>query len=145
MNFFMDTARKCFSPDNLKKPPSREEIYDALDGVFDAVAKRFEDMQRDLLGQIDKLQHKVDELQQRPAVTDKGVWTHGRIYAPGDGVTKDGSFWICQRQTDTCPGNGADWRIAVKRGRDSRSVKRDEVERIATSVVDKRMHEERQR
>ena len=50
---------------------------------------------------------------------DRGVYVHGKAYAPGDGVTWGGHFWIAQRDTDDKPVEGGDaWRLAVRRGRD---------------------------
>lgn len=58
-------------------------------------------------------------------VIDKGVYKHGSDYEVGDGVTWAGSYWIAQRMApERKPGEGDDWRLAVKRGRDaSRGVK----------------------
>jgi hypothetical protein len=58
-----------------------------------------------------------------PIPLDAGVYAAGRAYVKGDGVTHNGSFWICQAATtakpDTAEGAGV-WRLAVKRGRDGR-------------------------
>lgn len=56
-----------------------------------------------------------------PWPLDCGVWKDGEVYARGDGVSYDGSWWMAQQDTDSKPGtgNGA-WRLAVKRGRDGR-------------------------
>jgi integrin beta 3 len=35
-------------------------------------------------------------------------------------VTLDGSLFIAQRDTEAMPGTSADWRLAVKRGRDGK-------------------------
>lgn len=54
---------------------------------------------------------------------DKGVHRPGMKYRAGDGVSKDGSFWISQvDDNDATPGDPphANWRLAVKKGRDSR-------------------------
>lgn len=58
-----------------------------------------------------------------PAVIDRGVYKEGTAYQTGDGVTWGGSFWIAQKATDTKPGDGDGWRLAVKRGRDGRDGK----------------------
>lgn len=53
-------------------------------------------------------------------VLDRGVWKDG-AYEAGDGVTRDGSFWIAQAPTKDQPGTGSkSWRLAVKRGRDGK-------------------------
>lgn len=61
-----------------------------------------------------------------PVVIDRGVWIDGKDggYAKGDGVTWAGSFWISQKDdNDDKPDGGEGWRLAVKRGRDGKSVK----------------------
>jgi len=55
-----------------------------------------------------------------PYVRDVGVWTEGRSYLQGDGVTWAGSFWIAQDDTTEKPDVGKGWRLAVKRGRDGK-------------------------
>ena len=55
-----------------------------------------------------------------PYVRDVGVWTEGRSYLQGDGVTWAGSFWIAQEDTADKPDIGKGWRLAVKRGRDGK-------------------------
>jgi hypothetical protein len=55
-----------------------------------------------------------------PVIIDRGVWRE-RAYEPGDGVTWRGSFWIAQKETSAKPDEAsADWRLAVKRGRDGK-------------------------
>jgi hypothetical protein len=53
-------------------------------------------------------------------VLDRGVFKDGLTYAPGDGVTWAGSFWIAQKETAAKPDGGDGWRLAVKRGRDGK-------------------------
>lgn len=54
-----------------------------------------------------------------PAVLDAGVYREGATYEQGDGVTFGGSFWIAQKDAPAGkPGASADWRLAVKKGRD---------------------------
>jgi len=55
-----------------------------------------------------------------PVVIDRGIYTEGKTYSAGDGATWGGSFWIAQKDTSTKPGEGGDWRLAVKKGRDGR-------------------------
>jgi integrin beta 3 len=60
-----------------------------------------------------------------PAMLDRGVYTAGREYEHGDGVTFGGSFWIAQTNTSKRPGEGNnDWRLAIKRGRDGKDGER---------------------
>lgn len=56
-----------------------------------------------------------------PAVIERGIYKQGTSYQRGDGVTFGGSYWIAQKDTNAKPGEqNADWRLAVKKGRDGR-------------------------
>lgn len=56
---------------------------------------------------------------------DKGVYREGEAYERGDGVTFGGSWWLAQVDAPaTKPGTSADWRLAVKKGRDGRDVQK---------------------
>lgn len=55
-----------------------------------------------------------------PVVLDRGVFKADGTYERGDAVTWGGSLWIAQRSTSSKPGDGDDWRLAVKRGRDGK-------------------------
>jgi hypothetical protein len=49
------------------------------------------------------------------------VFELSRKYAQHDTVTYGGSLWIAQRDTSASPGDKpADWKLAVKRGRDGK-------------------------
>jgi len=59
-----------------------------------------------------------------PTPIYRGVWTEGRPYEPGDGVTWAGSEWHCLTTTTTKPGDGSKaWTLKVKRGRDGKDGK----------------------
>jgi hypothetical protein len=59
-----------------------------------------------------------------PINIDRGVYKEGTSYVRGDGVSFGGSYWLAQKDTDSKPGHDATWRLAVKKGRDSKdSVK----------------------
>jgi hypothetical protein len=60
---------------------------------------------------------------QFPVVIDRGVYKDGSEYAKGDAATWAGSLWIAQRETTAKPGDGDDWRLAVKKGRDGKDGK----------------------
>lgn len=55
-----------------------------------------------------------------PIFIDRGLYSEGKSYDPGDGVTWAGSFWIAQEKTSEKPDSGNGWRLSVKRGRDGR-------------------------
>jgi hypothetical protein len=50
----------------------------------------------------------------------KGVWKSEVGYAEGDCVTWGGSLWHCNKETSGKPGEGDDWTLAVKKGRDAK-------------------------
>lgn len=57
-----------------------------------------------------------------PVVLDKGYYREGDAFEKGDGVTFGGSYWIAQALTRSKPEIGnADWRLAVKKGRDAKT------------------------
>lgn len=58
-----------------------------------------------------------------PVVLDRGVFSEGKTYEAGDGVSWGGSFWIAQGETAEKPGEGKGWRLAVKRGQNGRDAK----------------------
>jgi len=58
-----------------------------------------------------------------PVVIDRGFYREGESFDKGDGVTFGGSYWIAQATTRSKPEIGnPDWRLAVKKGRDGKSV-----------------------
>ena len=73
---------------------------------------------------IKDLRGRVSELEARPEFVDKGVFREGNAYSAGHGVTHDGSYWLAQRATMARPGSNADWRLAVKRGRDGKDSRK---------------------
>lgn len=58
-----------------------------------------------------------------PVVIDRGVFSEGKTYLPGDGVTWGGSLWIAQEETGEKPDTAKGWRLAVKKGRDGKDAK----------------------
>lgn len=52
----------------------------------------------------------------------RGVHEAGKEYEPGDMVTWAGSQWHCDAKTTSKPGEGDDWTLAVKRGRDGKGA-----------------------
>lgn len=59
-----------------------------------------------------------------PVVIDRGVFKAGTEYRKGNGVTWGGQFWIAQKDSpEGKPDASSDWRLAVKKGRDSRPAK----------------------
>lgn len=53
----------------------------------------------------------------------KGVWRDGPTYVRHNSATHGGSLWIVRvERTTQRPGDGADWTLAVKHGRDGRNT-----------------------
>lgn len=94
---------------------------DGVDGIgWDAMSVEF-DGERTVTLVFDKGDDRMEYPVTFPVVLDKGFWKDGAKAAPGDGFTFGGSYWIAQKDTDTKPEIGnADWRLAVKRGRDGK-------------------------
>lgn len=62
----------------------------------------------------------VKEFQTREFI-DRGVYRPEEEYLQLNGVTFGGSYWICQKDHPTeKPGDGDQWRLAVKKGRDGK-------------------------
>lgn len=110
-----------------------KELFDAIPKAKDGVdGFGFDDMSADYDGERGIVLRfvrgeRIKEFSfSMPVVIDRGVWLEGREggYAKGDGVTWAGSFWISQKDdNDDKPDGGEGWRLAVKRGRDGKSVK----------------------
>jgi hypothetical protein len=78
-------------------------------------------------GRIVELRFQRGELQKTfelefPVLIDRGVWREGATHAKGDVVTWGGGLWIAQKGATTKPGEGDDWRLAVRRGRDGKDL-----------------------
>lgn len=59
------------------------------------------------------------------AVVDRGVFSKEHDdYERGDGTTYGGCYWIAQKDApEGVPGGSADWRMAVKKGRDGKDLR----------------------
>lgn len=56
-----------------------------------------------------------------PIMVDRGVFKAGEQYRHGNSVTWGGSSWIAQKHDPAGkPGESADWRLSVKKGRDGK-------------------------
>lgn len=57
-----------------------------------------------------------------PGLLHKGQWLDGVGYVKGDGVTHNGSTWLCRSDfTKEKPGTCTDWLLIVKKGGDGKS------------------------
>ncbi len=58
------------------------------------------------------------------SVIDRGVFSAEKSYEKGDGTTYGGCYWIAQKDApEGVPGGSADWRLAVKKGRDGKDLR----------------------
>ncbi|MGU0945916.1 hypothetical protein ACSEVQ_25440 [Pseudomonas aeruginosa] len=58
------------------------------------------------------------------SVIDRGVYSAEKSYEQGDGTTYGGCYWISQKDApEGVPGGSADWRLAVKKGRDGKDLR----------------------
>lgn len=66
----------------------------------------------------------VEKSVKLPTVIDRGVYSGEKAYEHGDGTTYGGCFWIAQKDAPAgVPGGSADWRMAVKKGRDGKDLR----------------------
>lgn len=71
--------------------------------------------------QLEPLRAELVEVRKELAAHEyKGTWQADTTYAKHNFTTHGGSLWIATRETRARPGNGPDWRLAVKKGRDAR-------------------------
>lgn len=56
-----------------------------------------------------------------PGISYRGVWKSGD-YLTGDSVTFGACQWIAKADTSSKPGEGEDWQLAVRKGRDGRDA-----------------------
>ena len=107
----------------LDKIPTPKDGKDGADGLgFDDLSVVQLDEKR-LKFSFVAGERKKEFVIQLPIIVDAGVYKSGSTYSKGDGVTYGGSFWIAQvEKPNQTPGKGAEWRLAVKRGKDAREV-----------------------
>lgn len=108
--------------DRLPKPQDGDPGRDGVDGLG------FDDMTVEHSGAGDVVLRfqrgeQVKEFPLRiPCFVDRGVWRDDvGDYREGHGVTFGGCYWLAQKDApEGKPGISADWRLAVKKGRDAR-------------------------
>lgn len=106
------------SVDAMPKPKDGEDGQDAL-GFDDMTIEH--DGRRKFALVFSREGREVRKEFALPVVLDAGFWQPGMEVEAGDGVTLGGSYWIAQKATGTQPEVGnPDWRLAVRKGRDSR-------------------------
>jgi hypothetical protein len=113
-----DLMQRCI--DRIEKPKDGLNGKDGLDGLgFEDVAVSYDGARTFTVKFVSG--DRTKEFPFRiPALLEQGVYAAGRAYEKGDGVTFQGSYWIAQTDTAGKPGESADWRLAVKKGRDGK-------------------------
>lgn len=71
----------------------------------------------------EKLLARIEALEARPSTKYCGTWNDHTLYEAGNFVTHQGSVFHAKTSTRLRPGEGADWQLAVKRGRDGKDFK----------------------
>jgi hypothetical protein len=104
--------------DALEARSGRFVTFADLDMFESAVSRGFGDVLKPVL---DGLLKRIAKLEARPVLEYAGTWD-GRPAKHGQFFTHDGSLWFCRADTTTAP-PGADWKLAVKRGRDGKDAK----------------------
>jgi hypothetical protein len=105
----------------LDRMPVPKDGEDGVDGLgFDDFEPTFDGRRTFTMrwSRADKVKEFAFKI---PAVLEAGVYTHGKQYEQGDGVTCGGNYWIALVDTKARPGdNNSDWRLAVRKGRDGK-------------------------
>lgn len=70
-----------------------------------------------------------------PVMLYRGVFRDGQPYERGDTVTWGGSLWHCDKNTSSKPGDGSDWTLCAKKGRDGKDGAAEEAKQIKTLTV----------
>jgi len=65
-----------------------------------------------------------------PFMLYRGVYKSGENYEQGDTVTWDGSCWVALKANADKPGDGENWQLAVKRGRNGRTPSNDDAKSV---------------
>jgi hypothetical protein len=100
----------------MSEPSDTPVSWRHLHHVLDGVTKLVREHVRDRTAALEK---RVAELEARPQLAYRGVWSEQEEYTPGDLVTLHGSMFYCRAATRNRPGASVDWQMCVKRGRDA--------------------------
>jgi len=105
-----------------KKPLRVRDLKWLVEGMTEALRGYIE---KSLSGPFAELRKRIGALETRQAIRYRGIWDQAEHYDRGDFCTDKGSLFHCnQPSTRQRPGEGSDWTLAVKRGRDGRDAGR---------------------
>ncbi|WP_287497946.1 phage portal protein [Pandoraea sp. CB10b_02] len=103
----------------IERMPKPKDGKDALQlETFDA---RLDEDGRTLVLSLSDGERIVERTVRLGVMLDKGVYKDGAVYEAGDAVTFGGCIWVARKDApDGRPDISADWRLAVKKGRDGK-------------------------
>lgn len=115
----MDIIQRCL--ERIEKPKDGNNGKDGADGLgFDDAVVEY-DGERSFAVVISRGDKRKEFPFKIPVLIERGVYKDGTAYERGDGVTAGGNYWIALKDTTLRPGdNNADWRLAVRKGRDGK-------------------------
>ncbi|EXF45264.1 hypothetical protein BAY1663_02343 [Pseudomonas sp. BAY1663] len=119
-------ARETFekAADRMPIPKNGENGRDAL--PLESFDLSLSDDGRTVTVKLQAGETVVEKSLKIAAVLDRGVFSAEKAaqYETGDGTTYGGCYWIAQKDApEGVPGSSADWRMAVKKGRDGKDLR----------------------
>ena len=99
-----------------------QKTHDQIQGQFADLFDQLLVQQAILYGYLEAAFARIDQLESgSKGLSYAGVWSPGE-YQKGQFVTHSGALWHCNRTTHHKPGDGNDFTLAVKRGRDGKDA-----------------------
>jgi hypothetical protein len=102
-------------------PAKVREIRSLMEAIAPVIAQHL----HKLVDRCAKLDDRIKQLEDRPSLEYRSIWSEHEQYTPGQFVTDHGSVFYCRCLTRERPSAGSsDWQLAVKRGRDGKDATR---------------------
>jgi hypothetical protein len=90
-----------------------KELFAPRDTRIEALERRCADLEF----QTTQSAARLKSLEARPELKYAGVFREGQRYSAGSLITRSGSLWLCEQDTDLEPGTAlSGWKLIVKRG-----------------------------
>jgi hypothetical protein len=100
--------------EQLAKTATAGTVLKILAGAMDSVIARF----RQTDERVAKVERRLAEAESKGfRIPYRGTWKAATEYQAGAFVTHAGGLWHANEDTDTRPGSGPHWTLAVKSGR----------------------------
>jgi hypothetical protein len=100
---------------------AKSDLPRLLEMIGTETKAAIEKLQAPLLYRLAAAEAEIAVLKGKPSIKYCGIHEPGKHYQPGDGVTHDGSLWICKTETSAKPGDDYNgWQLAARKGRDGR-------------------------